>query len=60
MSDVYSTVDHVLIYEHRPRHRRDSGAIKDLRGELQDALDEIGMHIDAMLDDWLIVGENGT
>ncbi|PKY09037.1 nuclear pore complex protein An-Nup84 [Aspergillus campestris IBT 28561] len=42
----------------KPKHRRDSGAIKDLRGELQDALDEIGMHIDSMLDDWLIVGEN--
>jgi nuclear pore complex protein Nup107 len=35
----------------RSKRRRDSGAIKDLRDELQYTLDEISMHVDAVLDD---------
>jgi hypothetical protein len=41
------------------KRRRDSGAIKDLRNELQDTLDEIAIHVDAVLDEWLVVADNG-
>ncbi|KAF4208003.1 hypothetical protein CNMCM8980_005888 [Aspergillus fumigatiaffinis] len=37
----------------KSKRRRDSGAIKDLRDELQYTLDEISMHVDAVLDEWL-------
>ncbi|KAH1627953.1 hypothetical protein KXX21_000658 [Aspergillus fumigatus] len=37
----------------KSKRRRDSGAVKDLRDELQDTLDEISMHVDAVLDEWL-------
>ncbi|KAI9928847.1 Nucleoporin nup84 [Aspergillus wentii] len=36
------------------KRRRDSGAIMELRQGLQEALDEIAYHVDAMLDEWLI------
>ncbi|THC96345.1 hypothetical protein EYZ11_004160 [Aspergillus tanneri] len=36
------------------RRRRDSGTIQDLQEELQEALDDIAVHIDAVLDEWLI------
>lgn len=44
----------------RNRRRRDTGTTKNLRVELQEALDEIGMHVDAILDEWLIPADNGT
>ncbi|RHZ53342.1 hypothetical protein CDV55_100183 [Aspergillus turcosus] len=37
----------------KSKRRRDSGAIKDLRDELQYSLDEISVHVDAVLDEWL-------
>ncbi|KAG2415467.1 hypothetical protein HFD88_006658 [Aspergillus terreus] len=40
------------------KRRRDSGAIKDLRNGLQDTLDEIAIHVDAVLDEWLVVADN--
>lgn len=43
----------------RNKRRRDSGAMKDLRNELQDSLDEIAIHVDAVLDEWLAVADNG-
>ncbi|PWY89794.1 nuclear pore complex protein An-Nup84 [Aspergillus heteromorphus CBS 117.55] len=44
----------------KTKRRRDSGTIKDLRVELQGALDETSLHIDAMLDEWLVSSENET
>lgn len=41
------------------KRRRDSGTIKNLLAELQDALDGVSVHIDAVLYDWLISGQNG-
>lgn len=43
----------------RSRRRRDSGAIKDLRDELQYTLDEISVHVDAVLDEWLTAPADG-
>lgn len=43
----------------RNRRRRDTGTTKNLRAELQEALDEIGLNVDAILDEWLIPGDNG-
>jgi nuclear pore complex protein Nup107 len=43
----------------RSKRRRDSGAIKDLRDELQYTLDEISMHVDAVLDEWLTAPADG-
>ncbi|KAL4894005.1 107-domain-containing protein [Aspergillus ambiguus] len=40
------------------KRRRDSGAIKNLRNELQDTLDEIAIHVDAVLDEWLVMADN--
>ncbi|EAW07749.1 nucleoporin Nup84/Nup107 family protein [Aspergillus clavatus NRRL 1] len=42
------------------KRRRDSGAIKDLRDELQERLDEIGVHVDAVLDEWLSTAADET
>ncbi|KAF7585703.1 Nucleoporin nup84 [Aspergillus hancockii] len=42
------------------KRRRDSGTIKHLKDELQDALDEISVHIDVVLDDWLTGAEDET
>lgn len=41
------------------KRRRDSGTIKNLLAELQDALDGVSVHIDAVLYDWLISGQSG-
>ncbi|KAL2818994.1 107-domain-containing protein [Aspergillus cavernicola] len=38
----------------KTNRRQDSGTIKGLRGELQDALDTVSEHIDAVLYDWLV------
>lgn len=43
----------------KTKHRRDSGTVKDLRDELQDALDTVSHHIDNILYDWLIYHSNG-
>jgi len=43
----------------RNRRRRDTGTTKNLRAELQEALDEIGLNVDAILDEWLIPADNG-
>lgn len=40
------------------RRRRDTGTTKNLRVELQEALDEIGLNVDAILDEWLIPADN--
>ncbi|KAF9890267.1 Nucleoporin nup84 [Aspergillus nanangensis] len=40
------------------KRRRDSGTIKNLRLELQEALDDIAVHVDAVLDEWLVVAED--
>ncbi|KAL4809560.1 107-domain-containing protein [Aspergillus unguis] len=37
------------------KRRRDSGTLKNLMGELQEALDNISIHIDEILYDWLIL-----
>ncbi|PYH99387.1 nuclear pore complex protein An-Nup84 [Aspergillus ellipticus CBS 707.79] len=42
----------------RNRRRRDSGTLKDMREELQEALDETSLHVDIMLDEWLVGSEN--
>lgn len=41
------------------KRRRDSGTLKNLLAELQEALDGVSVHIDAVLYDWLISGQNG-
>ncbi|PWY83089.1 nuclear pore complex protein An-Nup84 [Aspergillus sclerotioniger CBS 115572] len=42
----------------KTKRRRDAGTLKDLRGELQEALDDTSLQIDAMLDEWLVNYEN--
>ncbi|KAE8355571.1 107-domain-containing protein [Aspergillus coremiiformis] len=42
------------------KRRCDSGTIKDLKDELQESLDEISVHIDALLDVWLMDAEDAT
>ncbi|KAL4790198.1 107-domain-containing protein, partial [Aspergillus venezuelensis] len=42
------------------KRRRDSGTLKNLVEELQDALDGVSIHIDAVLYDWLIGAQNPT
>ncbi|KAI9038731.1 nucleoporin Nup84/Nup107 family protein [Aspergillus affinis] len=44
----------------KTKHRRDSGTIHDLREALQEALDEIAVHVDAVLDEWLTIAANGV
>ncbi|KKK15621.1 hypothetical protein ARAM_006878 [Aspergillus rambellii] len=38
----------------KTKRRRDSGTVKGLKADLQDALDEVSQHIDAVLYEWLI------
>ncbi|KAL4916215.1 107-domain-containing protein [Aspergillus aurantiobrunneus] len=40
------------------KRRRDSGTLKALMEELQDALDGVSLHIDAILYDWLVSAKN--
>ncbi|KAL4925837.1 nucleoporin Nup84/Nup107 family protein [Aspergillus undulatus] len=40
------------------KRRRDSGTVKNLVEELQDALDGVSLHIDAVLYDWLVSAQN--
>ncbi|KAL2829560.1 107-domain-containing protein [Aspergillus pseudoustus] len=42
----------------KTKRRRDSGTIKGLRDELQDALDGVSVHIDAVLYDWLVSAQD--
>lgn len=43
----------------RNRRRRDSGTARALLEELQESLDEIGIHVDAVLDEWLVPAADG-
>lgn len=43
----------------RNRRRRDSGTARTLLEELQESLDEVGMHVDSVLDEWLIPDTDG-
>ncbi|GMG28167.1 unnamed protein product [Aspergillus oryzae var. brunneus] len=42
------------------KRRRDSGTIKNLKDELQESLDEVSVHVDALLDEWLMGAEDET
>ncbi|KAE8325534.1 107-domain-containing protein [Aspergillus sergii] len=42
------------------KRRRDSGTIKNLKDELQESLDEVSIHVDALLDEWLMGAEDET
>lgn len=44
---------------YRNKRRRDSGTIKNLKDELQESLDEVSVHVDALLDEWLMGAEDG-
>ncbi|KAL4780475.1 107-domain-containing protein [Aspergillus varians] len=41
------------------KRRRDSGTLKGLLEDLQDALDGVSLHIDAVLYDWLVNAQDG-
>lgn len=43
----------------RNRRRRDSGTTKNLLVALEEALDEVGMHVDSLLGEWLLATDNG-
>lgn len=43
----------------RNRRRRDSGTTRNLLVALEEALDEVGMHVDSLLGEWLIPAVNG-
>ncbi|KAF5854945.1 Nucleoporin nup84 [Aspergillus alliaceus] len=42
------------------KRRRDTGTVKHLKDDLQEALDEVSVHVDALLDEWLMGAEDGT
>lgn len=43
----------------RTRRRRDSGTTRNLLVALEEALDEVGMHVDSLLGEWLIPATDG-